>query len=151
MVNVREAKLGDETLVLEYIKKLARYENLESEVSGTAIDVIDNIFNKNVAKALLFTNESGHYIGFSLYFLNFSTFQVKPGLYIEDIYIDEDMRGYGYGTYIFEYYQKLAKQLGCGRLEWICLDWNTDAIDFYEQKLKAKTMNGWTIRRIEIQ
>ncbi len=150
MLKVKEAVLGDEEIVLEYIKKLARYEKLEDQVSGTREDVINNILKSPVAKALLLFNEKGENVGFSLYFFNFSTFQIKKGLYIEDIFIDEQYRNCGYGSMLFDYYNQLAKQLDCGRIEWICLDWNQDAIDFYEKKLGATSMDGWTIRRIDL-
>lgn len=150
MITFREATIGDEQLVLEYIKKLARFEQMEDEVSGTTEDVINNIFNKNTATVLIAMDEENNNVGFSLYFYNFSTFQVKPGLYIEDVYIDEQYRGLGYGTEFFNHYINLAKEKNCGRVEWICLDWNTDAIAFYEQKLGATPMDGWTIRRITL-
>lgn len=150
MLKFREAKLGDEQIVIDYIKKLAAYEKLADEAKGTPEDVVNNIFNREVAKVLLISDEEGNEVGFSLYFLNFSTFQVKPGLYIEDLFIEEEYRGRGYGTQVFEHYKTLAKELGCGRIEWICLDWNESAIDFYENKIGATSMDGWTIRRLTI-
>lgn len=150
MIAFREATIGDEELVLEYIKKLARFEQMEDEVSGTTEDVVNNIFNNNTATVLIAMDEENNNVGFSLYFYNFSTFQVKPGLYIEDVYIDEDYRSLGYGTEFFNHYINMAKEKNCGRVEWICLDWNTDAIAFYEQKLGATPMDGWTIRRITL-
>lgn len=123
---------------------------MEDEVEGTIEGVINNIFNREITKALLISDQDDNDIGFSLYFLNFSTFQIKPGLYIEDLYIDQGFRGQDYGTAVFEYYKQLAKQLGCGRIEWICLDWNQNAIDFYEQKIGATPINGWTVRRITL-
>ncbi len=149
MLKFQKATHGDEELVLDYVKRLARYENLESEVVGTPDDVVQNIFNRNIAEVLFARDIKDNIVGFSLYFYNFSTFQVKPGLYIEDIFIDPEYRGLGYGTEFFNYYKQLAKQEGCGRIEWICLDWNTPAIEFYENKLGAKPMSDWTIRRLE--
>lgn len=150
MLNFRQATVEDSQLVLDYIKKLAKYEQLEDEVTGTIDDVIANVFERDIAKVLIISDDSGNNVGFSLYFHNFSTFQVKPGLYIEDLYIDEEYRGLGYGTEVFNYYKKLAKEQGCGRIEWICLDWNQSAIEFYENKIGATPMTGWTIRRLII-
>ncbi len=151
MLNFRQATVEDSQLVLDYIKKLAKYEKLEDEVTGTVEDVTRNIFEREVAKVLIITDSDNNNVGFSLYFYNFSTFQVKPGLYIEDLYIDEEYRGLGYGTQVFDYYKQLAKEQGCGRIEWICLDWNDSAIDFYENKIGATPMTGWTIRRLTIE
>lgn len=150
-MKIKHAVNGDEKLVLEYIKKLAAYEKLEDQVTGTEEDVVDNIINNPSFNALLLTDDNDEVVGFSVYFLNFSTFQIKPGIYIEDIYIEEEHRSKGYGLQLFDYYKQLAKTNGYGRIEWICLDWNTDAIDFYENKLGAQSMDGWTIRRLSIE
>lgn len=150
MLSFRQAKLGDEQLVLDFIKKLAVYEEMEDEAQGTPQAVIDNVFNREIAKVIIISDQEGNDVGFSLYFYNFSTFQVKPGLYIEDLYIDAEYRGRGYGTMVFDYYKQLAKEQGCGRIEWICLDWNTSAIEFYEQKIGATPLDGWTIRRLTV-
>ncbi len=150
MLKFRQATIEDSQLVMDYINKLAKYEKLEDQVSGTVEDVVTNIFNREVANVIIASDEKGEDVGFSLYFYNFSTFQLRPGLYIEDLYIEEKYRGRGYGTQFFDYYRQLAKSEGCGRIEWICLDWNTDAIEFYEQKMGASPMTGWTIRRITL-
>ncbi len=150
MLKFRQATIEDSQLVFDYINKLAKYEKLEDQVSGTVEDVVTNIFNREVANVIIASDEKGDDVGFSLYFYNFSTFQLRPGLYIEDLYIEEKYRGRGYGTKFFDYYRQLAKREGCGRIEWICLDWNTDAIEFYEQKMGASPMTGWTIRRITL-
>lgn len=143
----RVAKHGDEQLVYDYIMKLAKYEKLEHEVNTDMSLVTTNIFDNKYANCLLLNN-GNEYVGCVIYFFNFSTFNIKPGLYIEDLFIDEKHRGNGYGTLIFDKMKEVAKENDCGRIEWICLDWNKSSIDFYENKIGAKPMDGWTIRRL---
>jgi GNAT superfamily N-acetyltransferase len=87
-------------------------------------------------------------IAFALYHYNYSTFKGKKGLYLEDLFVKEAHRGKGVGNQLFDYLRKKAKDENCGRMEWVCLDWNQNAIDFYRQK-EAVSMDGWTIFRID--
>lgn len=147
MLEFRVASYGDEKLVHDFILKLAKYEKLEDEVCSDINLVKTNIFDNKYANCLIF-NDGVNDIGFVIYFFNFSTFNIKPGLYIEDLYIDDEYRGLGYGSMVFDHIKTISKQKECGRIEWICLDWNKSAIDFYENKLGATSMDGWTIRRL---
>lgn len=87
-------------------------------------------------------------VGFALYFYNFSTFLGKAGLYLEDLYVKSEYRGYGYGKAILRKLAQIAVERGCGRLEWWCLDWNQPSIDFY-LALGAKPMSEWTVYRLD--
>lgn len=89
----------------------------------------------------------GKEIGFALFFHNFSTFLGRSGIYLEDLYVDPSFRGHGYGKSILKYLAKIAVERKCGRLEWVCLNWNKSSIDFY-LSLGAKPMDDWTIYRI---
>ena len=105
------------------------------------------LFIDNRAKVLLGELDN-KIIGFALYFYNFSTFVGRKGLYLEDFYILQEHRNKGYGKLFFKELLKIAKDNNCGRMEWVCLNWNKPSIEFYN-KLGAKPMNDWTTYRLE--
>lgn len=142
----RFAKKEDTSLILEFIKALAKYEKLEHEVVASEQLLQEWIFEKNKAE-VIFVMENNQEIGFALFFHNFSTFLARAGLYLEDLYIKPEYRHRGYGKKTLQYLAKLAVERGCGRLEWWCLDWNKNSIDFY-LSLGAKAMDEWTTYRI---
>lgn len=142
----RFAKKEDTSLILEFIKALAKYEKLEHEVVANEQLLQEWIFEKNKAE-VIFVMENNQEIGFALFFHNFSTFLSRAGLYLEDLYIKPEYRHRGYGKKTLQYLAKLAVERGCGRLEWWCLDWNKNSIDFY-LSLGAKAMDEWTTYRI---
>lgn len=142
----RFAKKEDTSLILEFIKALAKYEKLEHEVVASEQLLQEWIFEKNKAE-VIFVMENNQEIGFALFFHNFSTFLSRAGLYLEDLYIKPKYRHRGYGKKTLQYLAKLAVERGCGRLEWWCLDWNKNSIDFY-LSLGAKAMDEWTTYRI---
>ena len=142
----RFAKKEDTSLILEFIKALAKYEKLEHEVVASEQLLQEWIFEKNKAE-VIFVMENNQEIGFALFFHNFSTFLSRAGLYLEDLYIKSEYRHRGYGKKTLQYLAKLAVERGCGRLEWWCLDWNKNSIDFY-LSLGAKAMDEWTTYRI---
>lgn len=144
---LREARREEVPIILEYIKKLAHYEKLSDRVFATEDSLDHWLFERKIGK-VLFPEENGEIVGFVLYFYNFSTFEGRAGIYIEDVYIDEDKRGRGYGKYIFKYVAETAIREGCTRIEFVCLDWNESSIRFYE-KLGAFTMSDWSTFRIE--
>lgn len=143
---LRYAKEEDSLLILNLIKQLAEYENLLEEVTATEEDIRNTIFIKKHAE-VIFGEYMGQPVGFTLFFHNYSTFLGKAGLYIEDLYIKEEMRGKGFGKIMISYLAKLSIQRGCGRLEWACLDWNKPSIEFY-QNLGANPMDEWTVYRM---
>jgi len=142
----RIAEKQDCETILKFIKELARYEKLEDEVVATVEILEDWLFEKMSAE-VMFAVIDGKEVGFALYFSNFSTFLGKAGLYIEDIYVREEFRGQGIGTAMMKYFAQMADECGFGRVEWACLDWNTDSIEFYES-LGAVGMDGWTTFRL---
>lgn len=126
----RNASEKDIGLILEYIKKLADYENRLDEVIATEDDLKKWIFNKRHAE-VIFALEDGHEIGFALFFLSFSTYIANVNLHLEDLFIDPEYRGKGYGKALLKQLAKIVVDRGYGRFEWTCLSWNQPSIDFY--------------------
>ena len=145
-VTFRFAEKGDGALVLQFIKGLAEYEKLSSEVVSTAELLEEELFVKKHAE-VLFALVDGKEVGFALFFHNFSTFQGRAGLYLEDLFVLPEYRGKGCGKGLLRALARIACERGCGRMEWVCLDWNKPGIDFY-LRLQAEPMRDWTIYRL---
>ena len=144
---IRPAKENEAGLVLEFIKKLAVYEKMINEVEATEATIYESLFVKHEAE-VVFGCEDGVPVGFALFFHNFSTFVGRKGLYLEDLFVIPEKRGLGYGKALLLYLARLARDRNCGRMEWVCLDWNTPSIAFYKS-LGAKAMDEWTIYRLD--
>ncbi|WP_291246224.1 GNAT family N-acetyltransferase [Fournierella sp.] len=142
----RFAEEGDTPLILQFIRELADYEGMLSEVVADEATLKEWIFRKQKAE-VLFVLADGREVGFALFFHNFSTFLGRAGLYLEDLYVKPEYRGRGYGKAILKKLAAIAVERGCGRLEWWCLDWNRPSIDFY-LSLGAQPMEDWTVYRI---
>lgn len=142
----RYAKVEDTGLILQFIKELAIYEKMLDEVIATEDLLKEWIFDKKKAE-VIFAVADGTEVGFALFFHNFSTFLGRAGIYLEDLYVREEYRGFGYGKSILQELARIAVERGCGRLEWWCLDWNKPSIDFY-LSLGAEAMSDWTVYRI---
>lgn len=142
----RPAVRQDVPLILQFIRELADYEQLLSEVSADEATLEEWIFDKQKAE-VLFAVLGDTEIGFALFFHNFSTFLGRAGLYLEDLYIRPEYRGRGYGKAILKKLASIALSRGCGRLEWWCLDRNTPSVQFY-LSLGAQPMSDWTVYRI---
>jgi len=142
----RYAKESDTALILRFIKDLAEYEKKLDEVIATENILKEWLFEKEKAE-VIFALIDGIEVGFALFFHNFSTFLGKAGIYLEDLYVKPEYRGYGYGKSILIRLAQIAVERGCGRLEWWCLDWNKPSIDFY-LSLGAEPMKDWTVYRI---
>ena len=145
-ISFRYAVPDDAALILSFIKKLAEYEHMLSEVSADEALLREWIFEKQKAE-VLFALEGGKEVGFALFFHNFSTFLGKAGIYLEDLFVLNEYRGRGYGKAILQKLAQIAVERGCGRLEWWCLDWNTPSIGFYTS-LGAQPMSDWTVYRL---
>lgn len=142
----RSAERKDTPLILQFIKKLAKYEKMENEVVADEKTLESWIFDKQKAE-VIFAVLNGKEIGFALFFHNFSTFLGKAGIYLEDLFIEPEYRGKGYGKALLKKLASIAVERGCGRLEWWCLDWNKPSIDFY-LSMGAEPMKDWTTYRI---
>ena len=145
-LSFRAARREDVPLILGMIRALAEYEQLLSEVVATESVLEEWLFDKKKAE-VLFPMLEGKEIGFALYFHNFSTFLGRAGLYLEDLYIQPEYRGRGYGRKVLQKLAQIAVERGCGRLEWWCLDWNAPSIAFYKN-LGAQPMDEWTVYRL---
>ena len=143
---IRFAEESDTGLILRFIRELAEYENLLEQVLATEDILYDSLFKRKAAEVII-GEYDGEPVGFALFFHNFSTFLGHAGIYLEDLYIKPDMRGKGLGKIMLSYLAKIAKERGCGRLEWWCLDWNKSSINFY-RKLGAVPMDEWTVYRV---
>jgi GNAT superfamily N-acetyltransferase len=145
-LTIRYAGPKDVPVILSLIKKLADYERLSHEVVADEQTLKESLFGeRKVAEALLGCIDEAP-VGFALFFHNFSTFLGRPGLYLEDLYVEPEFRGRGLGEKLLRKLARIATERGCGRLEWSVLDWNEPAIRFYE-KLGAVAMEGWTVYR----
>lgn len=146
MISFREARKEDVTLILHYIKKLAMYEKMSDAVKATEDTLLESIFNRKQAN-VYFILKHGKEIGFAVTYHQFSTFVGKSGLFLEDIFIDEEARHQGYGKLFFKYLIEHALDQGYERFEWNCLDWNQPSIDFYVS-LGANPLSDWTTYRL---
>lgn len=144
---IRPAVIQDTALILQFIKELADYEKLLHEVVADEDTLRKSLFGETPHAKVVIGEYDGKPVSFALYFHNFSTFLGRPGIYLEDLYVQPDMRGKGLGKILLGYLATLAKELNCGRLEWWVLDWNKPAIDFY-QSLGAQPMDEWTVNRV---
>ncbi len=147
MFTIRQAKEADTELIFSLIRKLAVYEKMEDAVITSAEELREQLFVKENAQVLI-AEEAGTAIGFALYFFNFSTFVGRAGLYLEDLYLEPEYRGKGYGKQLFVQLATLAKEKNCGRMEWSVLNWNRPAISFYKS-LGAVPMDEWTVYRLD--
>ena len=121
----------DTALILRFIRGLAEYEHLADQVVADEETLRREIFDRKGAE-VLFALEDGTEVGFALFFHNFSTFLGRSGLYLEDLFVWPEYRGKGYGKALLRQLAVIAVERGCGRLEWVCLDWNQPSIDFYK-------------------
>ena len=141
----RFANETDTALILRFIRGLAEYEHLADQVVADEETLRHEIFDRKGAE-VIFALEDGKEVGFALFFHNFSTFLGRAGIYLEDLYVREEYRHKGYGKGLLKKLAQTAKERGCGRLEWWCLDWNKPSIDFY-LSLGAQPMDEWTVYR----
>ncbi len=146
-IEIRKAMISDVPVILDLIKGIAEYEKLLNQVEATENLLEQQLFIKrNAFVYLAFVNEKP--VGFALYFYNFSTFKGKKGLYLEDLFILPEYRSKGIGEKLFDTLIEEAKTNNCGRMEWVCLNWNKPAIGFYKKK-KAKSLDDWIIFRLD--
>jgi GNAT superfamily N-acetyltransferase len=144
---IRPATEADVPAIDKLIRDLAEYERLSHAVALDEARLREHLFGPRPFAEVLLVEDTGKIVGFALFFHNFSTFLAKPGIYLEDLFVEPDQRGKGYGKALLQAIAKLAVKRGCGRLEWSVLDWNEPSIHFY-QSLGAKPLDDWTSYRL---
>ena len=146
-VTLRSATRTDVPVILELIRGLAEYEKLADDCVATEERLTETLFGARPQAEVIIALADGTPAGFALYFHNYSTFLARQGIYLEDLFVKPAFRGRGIGKRLLAHLAGIAVERGCGRLEWSVLDWNSDAIRFYES-LGAKAMDEWTVYRV---
>jgi GNAT superfamily N-acetyltransferase len=144
---IRPATVTDVPIILELIRELATYERAPNEVVATEKQLANVLFGQRPAAEVVLAFEAETSVGFAVFFHNFSTWLGQSGLYLEDLFVRQEARGKGYGRALLVHLAKIARDRGCGRMEWAVLDWNEPAIEFY-RKLDAKPLDEWTVFRL---
>jgi GNAT superfamily N-acetyltransferase len=144
---IRPATRADIPQILKFIRALATYEREPEAVTATEADLERDGFGPNPFYFCLIAEHEGRPAGFAFYFFNYSTWQGKPGIYLEDLFVEPDLRSLGIGKALLERVAAIAVEKGCGRFQWAVLDWNTPAIDFY-RAMGAELMDEWRIVRV---
>ena len=146
-LQIRPAKESDVPLVLDFIRKLAEYGDISSEATVTEADVRTALFGQPPVAQAILAYLGSEPAGFAVYSFTFSSFMGKPGIYVEDLFVEHQFRGRGVGKALLVTLAGLGRERGCGRLEWSVLNWNEQAMEFY-QDLGAVPMDEWTTFRL---
>lgn len=146
-LEIRPARVGDVPLILGFIKELAAYEKAEREVTATEAHIRQSLFGEEARARALVCSIDGVEAGFAVYFFNYSTWQGRQGLYLEDLYVSPARRGLGVGKAMLQHLARIAVANDCGRFEWSVLDWNEPAIRFY-RSIGAVPMDEWVRYRL---
>jgi GNAT superfamily N-acetyltransferase len=147
-LSIRPATSADLSLIAQFIRDLADYERLAHEVRFDEAALGDRLFGARPYAEVLIGEIDGAPQGFALFFHNFSTFEGRPGIYLEDLFVRPEARGSGLGKALLQRLAQLAVERDCARLEWAVLDWNEPSIGFYKS-LGAKPMDEWTVFRMD--
>jgi GNAT superfamily N-acetyltransferase len=145
-LKIRPAKREEVGEVLQLIQDLATYEKAPDQVEASRDDLLNTIFAKEPRVFCDLVEVDGQIAGMAIWFLNYSTWQAKHGIYLEDLYIKPEFRARGYGKALLRHLAQICDKEGYGRLQWWVLDWNSPAIEFY-QSLGAEAMDEWTVYR----
>ena len=144
---IRPATPADLPVILDFIQQLAAYEHLAHACVATQADLAETLFGPRPYAETLLAEADGLPVGLALFFHNYSTFRARPGLYLEDLFVRPEHRGTGVGIALLRAVAREATRRGAGRLDWVVLDWNRPAVDFY-RRLGAVTMDDWTGMRL---
>jgi GNAT superfamily N-acetyltransferase len=146
---IRAATEDDVQLIYDLICELATYEKLREEVVGTPEILRESLFERHDAEALIVESSTGEAVGYALFYTTFSSFECRAGIWLEDVYVKPEHRRDGVGRKVLEHLASIALERGHVRLEWVALDWNEPALNFYA-KLGATTLDDWLIHRLEV-
>jgi GNAT superfamily N-acetyltransferase len=144
---IRTAREDDVPVIVSLIRELADYEREPDAVEATEDDIRAALFGPSPSAFCHVAEHDGEVVGFALWFLNFSTWKGRHGIYLEDLFVRPAARGTGLGKALLMTLIEIARERGYGRVEWSVLDWNTPAIDFY-RSLGARPMDEWTVWRL---
>jgi GNAT superfamily N-acetyltransferase len=145
-LKIRPAKREEVGEVLQLIQDLATYEKAPDQVEASRDDLLNTIFAKEPRVFCDLVEVDGQIAGIAIWFLNYSTWQAKHGIYLEDLYIKPEFRARGYGKALLKHLAQICDKEGYGRLQWWVLDWNSPAIEFYKS-FGAEAMDEWTVYR----
>ena len=146
-MKIRPARQEEVGIVLQLIHDLAVYEKAPNEVEATEKELLETIFTSDPKVFCDLVEVDGEIAGMAIWFLNYSTWQGKHGIYLEDLFIKPEFRGRGYGKALLKHLAKICDDKGYGRFQWWVLDWNSPAIEFY-RSLGAVAMDEWTVYRV---
>jgi GNAT superfamily N-acetyltransferase len=149
-MKIRPAQPQEVGIVLQFIHDLAEYEKAPYEVEATEREILETIFSSDPKVFCDLVEVDGEIAGMVIWFLNYSTWQGKHGIYLEDLFIKPKYRGRGYGKALLKHLAKICDEKGYGRFQWWVLDWNSPAIEFY-RSLGAVAMDEWTVYRVSGQ
>jgi len=147
-LQIRPATEADVEVLYDLILELASYEKLGDAVAGTAETLRHSLFERKAAEALMLEAAAGEAVGYAIFFTSFSTFECRPGIWLEDVYVRPEHRRGGIGRAVMEHLAQLALERGYVRLDWVALEWNEPALNFYEQ-LGARRLDDWKLLRLE--
>ena len=147
-LEIRAATEEDVQVLFDLILELAEFEKLSDKVTGDAEVLRRSLFEEKAAEALLLETPDGEAIGYAIFFTTFSTFECRSGIWLEDVYVRPEHRRGGIGRAVMEHLAALARDRGHVRLEWVALDWNEPALNFYEG-LGAGRLDDWVVHRLE--
>ena len=148
-LKIRPATVEDSALLLEFIRALAEFEKMGDQVEATEATVRETLFgeNRRAAVEAIIGEWRGEPMAFAIYFHNYSTFTGRAGLYLEDLFVKPEYRRHGIGRQMLAHLANIAVERNCPRFEWVALDWNQSAADFYET-LGAEQLSDWQSFRI---
>ncbi|NCX33741.1 MAG: GNAT family N-acetyltransferase [Actinobacteria bacterium] len=146
-MKIRPARRDEASIILQLIKDLAEYEKAPDEVKTSEKEIIETIFADNAKVFCDVVEVDGDIAGMAIWFLNYSTWQGKHGIYLEDLYVKPEFRGRGFGKALLQHLASICNERGYGRFQWWVLDWNSPAIEFY-RSLGAEAMSEWTVYRV---
>jgi GNAT superfamily N-acetyltransferase len=146
-MKIRPAQPEEVGIVLQLIHDLAHYEKAPNEVDATEKELLSTIFSPDPKVFCDVVEVDGEIAGMAIWFLNYSTWQGKYGIYLEDLFIKPEFRGRGFGKSLLQHLAKICNEHGYGRFQWWVLDWNSPAIEFYKS-LGAVAMDEWTVYRV---
>ena len=147
-IEIRPATEADAQLLFDLILELAAYEKLADKPAGDAETLRSSLFERKAAEALLIETADGEAVGYAIFFTNFSTFECRPGIWLEDVYVRPEHRRGGIGLAVMEHLARIAEERDYARVEWCALEWNEPALDFYA-KIGARRLDDWRMLRLE--